>query len=150
MKEDINNFHAHKWYISQIIGVNSPNNLENNSLYVNPKEPTPKLSANFDNNSKQINSSIPMNISGLPKENSNPLDNLIKNRYSPSNQGPFYVYVQSQVSLPSSIHPLYIGRTLSKMKFKDVIKVKKLGFSKQSGWKTVIWQIFWLHNSSKP
>lgn len=62
----------------------------------------------------------------------NLLDELSNNRYSHTNQGPFYLYVQSISHPPSPIHPLTVGKILNKMYKKDILEIKKLGFSKIS------------------
>jgi hypothetical protein len=58
------------------------------------------------------------------------INKLSLNRCVPTNQGPFFVYIQSISSPPVAVHPLFIGRSLNKMSVKDVLEIKKLGFSK--------------------
>jgi len=58
--------------------------------------------------------------------------NDLLNKYARSNQGLFYVYIQSTATLPSPIHPLSIGRSLVKLYNNEIKEIKKLGFSKVS------------------
>ncbi|XP_067209397.1 uncharacterized protein [Linepithema humile] len=129
--------------ISEIIGVNSSNSNpthDHATISSVPSTSGIKRSANDDHNSDiEIKKSIKVTTSNNAKDSSsqksetiNAVDNLIKNRYAHTNQGPFYVYIQSSSSPLSPIHPLYIGRSLTKWGKNEFTEVKKLGFSKIS------------------
>lgn len=124
-----------KKMISQIIGTNPTDNLTIITSSTSSKRPASSPLDDSDNISKKKTTNshnISTHISSLPTGSPNPIDNLFKNRYAQSNQGPFYVYVQSSSTPPSPIHPLSIGRILSEIRFKDVTEIKRLGFSKVS------------------
>lgn len=58
------------------------------------------------------------------------LTTQLNNRYSNNNQGPFVVYAQSDDR--KALHLLTIGKILNKEYKKDLLEVKKLGYSKVS------------------
>ncbi|XP_067213037.1 uncharacterized protein [Linepithema humile] len=129
--------------ISDIIGANSSNlnPTHDHATISAPSTSGIKRSANNEPYSdSEIKKSIKITTSNNNAKDSssqksetiNAIDNLTKNRYAHTNQGPFYVYIQSSSSPPSPIHPLYIGRTLTKWGKNDFTEVKKLGFSKIS------------------
>ncbi|XP_070152117.1 uncharacterized protein Cyt-b5 isoform X1 [Polyergus mexicanus] len=59
-------------------------------------------------------------------------DSVLNNRYTKSCQGPFEIVITSTGAANTSIHPLTVGRLLSSTLKKDILEIKKLGFSKIS------------------
>lgn len=59
-------------------------------------------------------------------------ENILRNRYSSDNQGPFNVHVQ-RISKPNApLHLISVGRTIARLNISDVMEIRKVGFSKVS------------------
>lgn len=59
-------------------------------------------------------------------------ESALNNRYSSHCQGPFEIIVSPTGVINTSLHPLTVGRLLSTTLKKDILEIKKLGFSKIS------------------
>lgn len=54
------------------------------------------------------------------------------NRYDVTTRGPYYVIIQSSNELPTSVDPIVVGRLLYTGHNKEIVKLRKVGFSKIS------------------
>ncbi|KMQ91377.1 nucleic-acid-binding protein from mobile element jockey-like isoform x2 protein [Lasius niger] len=59
-------------------------------------------------------------------------EEILKNRYSSHNQGPFDVHVQRISDPRAPLHPITVGRIIYGLNNEDILEIKKIGFSKVS------------------
>lgn len=59
-------------------------------------------------------------------------EEILKNRYTNHNQGPFDVHVQRISDPRTPLHPIIVGRIIYSLNNEDILKIKKIGFSKVS------------------
>ncbi|KAL6421050.1 hypothetical protein ACFW04_013574 [Cataglyphis niger] len=89
---------------------------------------TPELRACIKRSNEKESSSSSTNTSG---SSISLTDNIRNNRYSNSNAGTFDIHIQRRSNSNSSLHP-YVGRIICELNIKEILEIKKIGYSKVS------------------
>lgn len=98
---------------------------QNNETNETDQIPTRKVNISDSGSSSAAGTSISGSVILISK-------NILDNRYSSHNQGPFDIHIQWTVDPKAPLHPITVCRILSSFKNEDILEIKRAGYSKVS------------------
>lgn len=99
--------------------------VQNNETNETDQIPARKINISDLGSSSAGTSSISGSVISISK-------NVLHNRYSSHNQGPFDIHIQRTSDPKSPLHPITVGRILCSFKNDDILEIKRAGYSKVS------------------
>ncbi|KMQ87862.1 nucleic-acid-binding protein from mobile element jockey-like isoform x2 protein [Lasius niger] len=91
------------------------------------------FSSKFPVNSAHFSTSSSITISATGSASGSVIslsEEILGNRYSENNQGPFCVHIQRLSNLNAQLHPISVGKVIHMLMREVILEVKKVGFCK--------------------